>query len=311
MNDQSASFEKRYKAFISYSHSDNREDGRKWADWLHHQLETYEVPEELVGQKNQLGEPIPAQIFPVFQDEKELAASSDLNSSLKEALNHAEFLVYLSSPQSARSPYVREELRYFKQIGKSKKIIALIIKGEPIYDDNFSEQQCFPEELRYAVDADGQVIKDKPEEVLAADVRIPHTQDEGFTSIEAYRHSLETKGVSRKQLKNSIEDYKNRLDLAVLKIVSGILHVPLGEFTKRDKAYQLEKIKRKHRQTKRIAIAITILAVIAIITGIFAVQQKNFALKNLARSLYNSGINKLTESEFGDGAAYIAEATRQ
>src|SRR5690606_15580546 len=39
--------------------------------------------------------------------------------------------------------------------------------------------------------------------------------------------------------------------------------------------------------------------------------QKNSALQNLARSLFASGINKLTESEYGDGAAYIAEATRQ
>src|SRR5690606_19221996 len=38
---------------------------------------------------------------------------------------------------------------------------------------------------------------------------------------------------------------------------------------------------------------------------------RNSALRNLAKSLYASGINKLTESEYGDGAAYIAEATRR
>ena len=67
-------FEKRYKAFISYSHADNKEQGRKWADWLHHSLETYQIPAELVGQTNQHGQKIPAQIYPVFQDEKELSA---------------------------------------------------------------------------------------------------------------------------------------------------------------------------------------------------------------------------------------------
>ena len=41
--------EKRYKAFISYSHADNQAQGRKWADWLHHSLETYQIPAELVG----------------------------------------------------------------------------------------------------------------------------------------------------------------------------------------------------------------------------------------------------------------------
>ena len=69
---------KKYKAFISYSHSNNRESGRKWADWLHQQLESYEVPAELVGTLNEAGETIPHNIYPVFQDEKELSASSDL-----------------------------------------------------------------------------------------------------------------------------------------------------------------------------------------------------------------------------------------
>lgn len=98
MEQGSHRFEKRYKAFISYSHADNKEQGRKWADWLHHSLETYQIPAELVGQTNQHGQKIPAQIYPVFQDEKELSANADLSASLQNALDHAEFLIYLSSP---------------------------------------------------------------------------------------------------------------------------------------------------------------------------------------------------------------------
>lgn len=80
---------KRYKAFISYSHGNNQGEGRKWADWLHHALETYEIPEDLIGKKNEQGQEIPRQIYPVFQDEKELSASSNLNSSLTEALDRS------------------------------------------------------------------------------------------------------------------------------------------------------------------------------------------------------------------------------
>ena len=101
---------KKYKAFISYSHANNREQGRKWADWLHQQLETYEIPAELVGKPNDAGEPIPHSIFPVFQDEKELSASSDLAHSLTSALEQAEFLIFLASPKSAQSRYVRDEI---------------------------------------------------------------------------------------------------------------------------------------------------------------------------------------------------------
>ncbi|MGB7529052.1 toll/interleukin-1 receptor domain-containing protein [Sphingobacterium cellulitidis] len=311
MENQEQDLSKKYKAFISYSHSDNQGEGRKWADWLHHALETYEVPEDLIGKKNAAGEEIPRQIYPVFQDEKELSASSSLSNALTSALDRSEFLIYLSSPKSARSIYVRDEIKYFKQTGKSKKIMALILKGEPEYGDTHTEAQCFPDELRYNVDANGQIIKDQPEEVLAADVRIPHSQDEGFTSPEGYRRYLHEQGVAHHQIKNQVDEYKQRLDLALLKIISGILGVPLGELTKRDQAYQLEKIKRKNRNIKRIATAIAALGILAIIAGIFAWNQRNSALRNLAKSLYASGINKLTESEYGDGAAYIAEATRR
>ncbi|MGO1767211.1 MAG: hypothetical protein ACTH1W_08040, partial [Advenella sp.] len=71
MNEETADNRLAYAAFISYSHADNRQEGRKWADWLHHELETYEVPAELVGRPNRAGNPIAAQIYPVFQDEKE------------------------------------------------------------------------------------------------------------------------------------------------------------------------------------------------------------------------------------------------
>lgn len=302
---------KKYKAFISYSHSNNQGEGRKWADWLHHALETYEIPEDLIGAKNSSGQEIPRQLFPIFQDEKELSASSNLSTALTQALDNAEYLIYLSSPRSARSPYVRNEIKHFKKTGKSKQMIALILSGEPEYGDSHTDLQCFPDELRYNVDAQGNVVYDQPEEVLAADVRIPHTQEEGFTSAEAYRQHLHRQGIGGTQLKSAVEEYKKRLDLALLKIIAGILGVPLRELTKRDQAYQLEKAKQKHRTIKRVAIAITALAILAVIAGIAAWKQKNSALRNLARSLYASGINKLTESEYGDGAAYIAEATRR
>ncbi len=95
-----------------------------------------------------------------------------------------------------------------------------------------------------------------------------------------------------------------------MKIISGILGVPLGELTKRDQAYQLERIKRKNRNIKRVAGAISALAVVATGAGIYAWNQKNEAQKNLAQSLYTSGINKLAQNEYGDPAAYIAAAVR-
>lgn len=56
----------KYHAFISYRHADNKEDGRRWASWLHQALETYQVPEELAGSVNGRGDVIPDRIFPIF-----------------------------------------------------------------------------------------------------------------------------------------------------------------------------------------------------------------------------------------------------
>ncbi|MDF1816423.1 MAG: hypothetical protein P1V20_29755 [Verrucomicrobiales bacterium] len=41
-----------YWCFISYRHVDNREQDRKWASWIHQEIERYEVPAELVGEIN-------------------------------------------------------------------------------------------------------------------------------------------------------------------------------------------------------------------------------------------------------------------
>ena len=87
--------EKKYHAFVSYRHADNKEQGRQWATWLHQTIETYEVPDDLVGQINGRGESIPSRIFPIFRDEEELPANADLGKSIVGALNSNRLLIVL------------------------------------------------------------------------------------------------------------------------------------------------------------------------------------------------------------------------
>src|SRR5277367_6495459 len=82
-----------YWCFISYRHADNKEYGRQWATWLHQSIESYEVPEDLVGTVNERGDKIPKRIFPVFRDEEELAADADLSSRIYRALDASKYLV--------------------------------------------------------------------------------------------------------------------------------------------------------------------------------------------------------------------------
>ena len=92
-----------YWCFISYRHADNKEEGRQWATWLHHAIETYEVPGDLAGTTNGRGDTIPERIFPVFRDEEELPADADLSSPIYRALDASRFLIVICSPRAVRS----------------------------------------------------------------------------------------------------------------------------------------------------------------------------------------------------------------
>lgn len=78
----------KYKAFISYSHTD-----RQWAKWLHRVLESYRVPKYLLGSDTFAG-PIPARLTPIFRDRDELPSSSDLTGEIREASQESENLMW-------------------------------------------------------------------------------------------------------------------------------------------------------------------------------------------------------------------------
>lgn len=157
----------KYWAFISYSHKDE-----KWARWLHKKLETYRGHKKLVGDINLYGEPIPKRVFPIFRDRDELPGASDLGLQLQKALQQSRFLIIICSPHAAQSKYVNEEIRFFKSLKKEKYVLSLIVAGEPHATESpdTGQQECFPEALKYAVNADGQFSTQRMEPI-AADIR--------------------------------------------------------------------------------------------------------------------------------------------
>ena len=124
-----------YDAFISYSHQD-----LSWGVWLQRRLEAYSVPPDLrsglAGSKNRLR---------IFRDQTDLAGS-ELQSALNQELAASRSLIVICSPSSAASRWVNEEIRTFKQFGRSDRIIPFIVSGEPESDQ--PELECYPEELR-------------------------------------------------------------------------------------------------------------------------------------------------------------------
>jgi len=272
--------QREFWCFISYRHADNQAAGRQWATWLHQQIETYEVPEDLVGTKNELGESIPERIFPVFRDEEELPVDADLSSPIYRALDNSKYLIVLCSPQAVESNYVAEEIHYFKKIGKSDRLLAVMIEGEPNAKNDPAKagmNECFPTPLKHPVNQKGELVLEQVAEPIAADFRLPDG-DMGWTSPEAYRQALIDEGAKRQELELEIQRYEKQSTLALLKIIAGILGIPLGTLTQRDKAYQLEKARKRARVFRRVAGVMAVLLIASVFAGIMAYKQRQIAV---------------------------------
>ena len=156
----------KYRAFISYSHSDE-----EWAKWLHKALETYRMPKRLVGRETEFGV-VPDRIAPVFRDRDELATATNLGDILTRALQDSACQLVICSKKSAKSRWVNEEIKTFKRLGKAQRIFALIVDGEPGASarPETADEECFPPALIYKMGADGE-LTNEPTEPIAADVR--------------------------------------------------------------------------------------------------------------------------------------------
>jgi tetratricopeptide (TPR) repeat protein len=174
-----------YRAFISYSHQD-----KAWADWLHKALETYAVPQRLVGQTTAAGV-IPKRLTPIFRDRDELASAHDLGRKVHEALSQSANLIVICSPRSAGSPWVNDEVLAYKRLGRSERIFCLIVDGAPNASDlpGRAAEECFAPALRYQLDADGEPSSE-PAEPIAADAR-PGKDGKGNAKLKLIAGLLE------------------------------------------------------------------------------------------------------------------------
>src|SRR5262249_5854309 len=143
----------RYWAFISYSQRDV-----KWAQWLHKELEAYHVPRMWIGREIG-GLTIPRRLVPIFRDRDELPSAGDLGGKIRGALAASHSFLVVCSPYAGEWPWVTEEVRAFKALGRSDHVFPLIVEGEPSASDRpeCGLPECFPPALRFAVDADGRV----------------------------------------------------------------------------------------------------------------------------------------------------------
>lgn len=122
--------DKEYYAFISYKSEDV-----EWATWLQHELEHYHLPASFNGCTD-----FPQELRPVFRDIDELSAGN-LPDQIKQALANSQNLIVICSPQSAKSPWVNQEVETFIALGRTERIFPFIVEGN-------SPSEFFPPALR-------------------------------------------------------------------------------------------------------------------------------------------------------------------
>lgn len=142
---------RKYKAFISYRHKPLDKEA---AERIQKSIERYTVPSELRektgGQKLGL----------VFRDEDELPVSSSLSDSITYALDHAEYLIVICTPDLPKSRWCEQEVRYFIETHDREHVIAVLADGQP--------EISFSPYLLHKYDENGNITEDV--EPLAANI---------------------------------------------------------------------------------------------------------------------------------------------
>lgn len=138
---EEAAAERRYKAFISYRH---RPLDMAIAKKLHKRIERYVIPKDLrKNEEKKLGL--------VFRDQDELPIANNLSENIRIALDHAEFLIVICSPDTPQSIWVQREISYFLEHHSRDNVLAVLISGEP--------DVSFPPQLTEVRSPDGDLLE--------------------------------------------------------------------------------------------------------------------------------------------------------
>jgi WD40 repeat protein len=183
----------------------------------------------------------------IFRDESSLAANPHLWSSITEALDDSSWFVLLLSQDAAQSEWVGKEIEHWVANKPSDRILPVVTDGDFTWENGDVAGSSVPPALHG-------VFSEEPRWV---DLRF-------------------ARGETHLDLQNP--DFS----AAVADIASAIRGIPKDELAS-------EEV-RQHRRTVRTAwaagIAVTVLAIAAVVAGVFAIGQRNDARDNaqLARA---------------------------
>lgn len=147
-----------YIAFISYRH---KPLDSSVAKKIQRSIESFTVPAEY---RDQVGG---KRLGKVFRDEDELPASANLSESIRDALDHARFLIVICTPDLPQSHWCEEEIRYFLKTHDRDQLLAVLAEGEP--------QDSFSPYMLHTFDEEGNITGNV--EPLAANLKQPYKKE--------------------------------------------------------------------------------------------------------------------------------------
>ena len=129
INEQGQKF--KYYAFISYNQKDT-----KWGKRVQRKLEHYRMPATLCRERGWKRTPI----RPIFFAPTDIQGGG-LDKELQDRLRASRNLIVICSPNSAKSKWVGEEIRFFHSLGRTDNIHFFIVDGVPHSGD--PDTECF------------------------------------------------------------------------------------------------------------------------------------------------------------------------
>ncbi len=165
------------------------------AQHLQKKLENFRLPKAIV---EKIGKKRPLR---VFRDETELSVADDLSDAITTAIWESKYLICVCSPQYLESVWCMKEVEAFLRFNDRKHILLVLADGEP--DTAFPEVMLYEEIFQLGPDGHPQKQR-QYKEPLAADCR-----------------------------GDSSKERKTKTDIAVVRLVSGIMGLPYEELAQR------------------------------------------------------------------------------
>lgn len=148
-----------YNAFISYRHAPQ---DIKVAAEIQRRLEQFKVPAAIRKATGM------QKIDRIFRDKEELPITSDLNTTIENALINSDYLIVICSHSTKESIWVQREIEFFLKTHSRKQILTVLVDGEP--------GEVIPEILQYeettvTLDSGETEVVKVPIEPLSCDYR--------------------------------------------------------------------------------------------------------------------------------------------